>query len=180
MQAYLDTIKAKTGLGVDDFRHLAAEKDIAAYKDAMIWLKGDFGLGHGHANLIAQLVTKRDKILAPQTDKFAALFAAGKAHWRPVYDAIAERVAGFGPDVKMHANRSYVNLERDRHKFGIIQPSSAARLDIGIKLKGVAAHGDFTEAGSWNAMVTHRFSLTKDSALPDAVFDWLNRAYTNA
>jgi hypothetical protein len=54
-QAYLDSIKAKTGKTPDDFRKLAAEKGLTKSPEIMAWLKSDFGLGHGHANVIAQL-----------------------------------------------------------------------------------------------------------------------------
>ena len=88
MQAYLNTIKARTGMDVADFTREAAARGVTPYKDAMLWLKGEIGLGHGHANLIAQLVTKPGDILAPQADKFADLFAGKKSRWRPVYDAL--------------------------------------------------------------------------------------------
>jgi hypothetical protein len=55
-QAYLDSIKAKTGKTPDDFRKLAVQKDLTQYREVMAWLKSDFGLGHGHANAIAQLL----------------------------------------------------------------------------------------------------------------------------
>ncbi len=57
-QAYLDTIKKKTGKGPDDFKILAEKKgflqkgklkpDVKA-GEIVAWLKNDFELGHGHA-----------------------------------------------------------------------------------------------------------------------------------
>jgi len=64
-QGYLNTIKAKTGKGPDDFRKLAAEKgftqngDLATgvkAGDIVKWLKEDFELGHGHAMAIFALL----------------------------------------------------------------------------------------------------------------------------
>src|SRR5688500_16842003 len=64
-QAYLATIKAKTGKGPDDFRTLAAHKgftDGPALKpgvkagDIVQWLKDEFQLGHGHAMAIYALL----------------------------------------------------------------------------------------------------------------------------
>jgi hypothetical protein len=60
-QAYIDSIKAKTGKGPDDFTKLAERKEFL--KDGQIkpsvkateitdWLKKDFELGHGHAMAI--------------------------------------------------------------------------------------------------------------------------------
>ena len=59
-QAYLDNIKAKTGKTPDDFRTLAAKKGLTQYGEIMAWLKADYGLGHGHANAIAQLIVNPD------------------------------------------------------------------------------------------------------------------------
>ena len=64
-QAYLDTIRAKTGNGPDDFRRLADElgftvngsiKDGVKAGDIVLWLKRDFDLGHGHAMAIYALL----------------------------------------------------------------------------------------------------------------------------
>jgi hypothetical protein len=64
-QGYLNTIKAKTGKGPDDFRQLAEQKGFTQngeFKpgvkagDVVKWLKDDFELGHGHAMAIYALV----------------------------------------------------------------------------------------------------------------------------
>jgi len=41
----------------------------------------------------------------------------------------------FGADVKLSPNRTYINVQRGGKKFAILQPSTADRFDIGIKLK---------------------------------------------
>jgi hypothetical protein len=64
-QAYLNTIKSKTGKSPDDFRKMAEEKGFS--KDGQLksgikageivdWLKGEFELGHGHAMAIYALL----------------------------------------------------------------------------------------------------------------------------
>jgi hypothetical protein len=62
-QGYLNTIKAKTSKGPDDFRQLAAEKGFTQNGDLspsikagdiVKWLKEDFG--HGHAMAIYALL----------------------------------------------------------------------------------------------------------------------------
>ena len=62
-QAYLTTIKAKTGKDAADFRKLAEEKGFtqngeltAKASDITNWLKADFELGHGHAMAIYALL----------------------------------------------------------------------------------------------------------------------------
>ena len=64
-QAYLNTIKSKTGKGPEDFRKKAEEKGFS--RDGQLnpetkageivsWLKEEFDLGHGHAMAIYALL----------------------------------------------------------------------------------------------------------------------------
>jgi hypothetical protein len=64
-QAYLNTIKSKTGKGPDDFRKMAEEKGFSENGqlkpgikagEIVDWLKNEFGLGHGHAMAIYALL----------------------------------------------------------------------------------------------------------------------------
>jgi hypothetical protein len=64
-QAYLDNIKAKTGVDANGFRALADAKGFTqnggltegTKAGAIVaWLKADFGLGHGHAMAIYGLL----------------------------------------------------------------------------------------------------------------------------
>ena len=178
-QAYLDTIKAKTGKIPDDFRKLAAKKGLTKYSDVMAWLKSDFGLGHGHANAMAQLLVNVDKFKANPTDALAKHFAGDKSKWRKAYDACAAKIVKFGPDVKLAPNQSYINILRGGKKFGILQISAVDRVDIGIKLKGVKPVGRFEAAGAWNAMVTHRVRISDPKQMDAELLKWLKQAYDN-
>src|SRR5439155_17740370 len=99
-QAYLDNIKAKTGKTPNDFRALAARKGLTEYREIMTWLKSDFGLGHGHANAIAQLLVNAEKLKASPEDTLAAHFGGGKAKWRKPYDTLTAKINKFGADIK--------------------------------------------------------------------------------
>jgi hypothetical protein len=68
-------------------------------------------------------------------------------------------------------------LCRGTKKFGIVQISSADRIDIGIKLKGVTATERLELSGSWNAMVTHRVRIADAKEINTEVLAWLKQAY---
>jgi hypothetical protein len=178
-QAYLDNIKAKTGKSPDDFRALAAKKGFTQYREIMAWLKSDFGLGHGHANAIAHLLVHPDARKIKPEDKVAKLFAGNKARWRKTHDALMAKLAKFGDDITVTPTTTYISLLRGSKKFGIVQPSAAERLDIGIKLKGVAPTERFEAAGSWNNMVSHRVRITDPKQIDAEVLTWLKQAYDN-
>ncbi len=64
-QAYLNTIKLKTGKDPEDFRRMAEEKGFSLggqlnpetkAGEIVSWLKEEFDLGHGHAMAIYALL----------------------------------------------------------------------------------------------------------------------------
>jgi hypothetical protein len=180
--SYLENIKAKTGKTPDDFRVLAAKKGLEKTGEIVAWLKADFELGHGHANAIAHLLTHASTIKASPEDKVAAHFSGSKSAWRKAYDSLEGKLRKFGADVEIAPNRTYINLCRGTKKFGIVQISSADRIDIGIKLKGVAASDLIASerlevSGSWNPMVTHRVRVTDAKEIDAEVLGWLKQAY---
>ena len=175
-QSYLDNIKVKTGKTPEDLRKLAKQKGLVKPREIVAWLKEEYGLGYGHAGAIYYMIAHADDVKASTEDRIEKLFAGKKGKWRKAYDALEERVRKFGTDVQVAPNMTYINLCRGSKKFAIVQ-TTADRLDIGIKLKGVASAGRFETAGSWNAMVTHRVRVTDPKQIDKEVLAWLKQAY---
>ena len=73
--------------------------------------------------------------------------------------------------------RSYISLTRRGKKFAILDPATADRFDVGLKLKGVAPAGRLEAAGNWNNMVTHRVRLSSPETADDELVGWLRQAY---
>ena len=115
---------------------------------------------------------------APEDDLVAAQYA-GKEELRPIYDAIAKAVQGFGNDVELAPKKAYVSLRRAR-QFGLVQPSTKTRVDIGIQLKGVAPGERLEKSGSFNAMVSHRVRLSEAGEVDNELVGWLKDAYDAA
>jgi hypothetical protein len=179
-QAYLDSVEAQTGKTAEDFRLLAGEKGLVKNGEIVAWLKSDYGLGHGHANAIAHVITQYGQERVSPEDAIAAHFTGKKAVWRAPFDALMAAITEFGTDVQAGPAKSYISLLRGEKKFGIVQVSSTERLDIGIKRKGVAPTERFEAAGSWNAMVTHRVRISDPAQIDAEVLAWLKQAYDAA
>ena len=175
-QSYLENIKAKTGKTPADFRKLAKKKGLVKPREIVAWLKEEYGLGYGHAGAICYMIVHADDVKASPEDRIEKLFAGKKVKWRKAYAALEERVRKFGTDVEVAPNMTYINLCRGSKKFAIVQ-TTADRLDIGIKLKGVKPTERFEAAGSWNAMVTHRVRITDPKQIDKEVLAWLKQAY---
>ena len=182
-QAYLDTIRSKTGKGPDDFKALAAAKGLLGpgpkAGEVTGWLKAEFGLGHGHAMAIYAILKAEGAPGKTADDRIGQLFSGGKAAWRAAYDELMARAQAFGADVGVSPTDTYVSLLRGQKKFAIVQPS-AGRLDLGFKRRGAAPTGRFAAAGSWNAMVTHRARIAAADEIDADVLAWLRAAYDEA
>ena len=103
----------------------------------------------------------------------------GKESLRPIYDAIITKINEFGDDVHIAPKNSYVSLRRNK-QFGLIQPSTKTRVDVGLNLGGDVIDGRLEKSGSFNSMVSHRVRLTSVDEVNDALIGWLRQAYEQA
>lgn len=181
-QAYLDTIKARTGLGPDDFRTLAAERGLLepGTKTGAIteWLKTEYGLGPGHAMAIVGVLGMHKGADLSVGDKVAAQFAGAKAKWQLTYDQLLQLVEPWG-DIHVAPTNTYVSILKGQAKFAVVA-TTADRFDIGIKLPGEPVDDRFTASGTWNSMVTHRVRLAEGDAIDSTLVEWLKKAYDRA
>ena len=178
-QAYLDAIKAKTGLDPADLRRLANDKGILDAKASVVlaWLKEDFDLGSGHGMAIFSTFTQRPA----ESDRVDKQFAGAKAHWRPVVEKLIATLAEHGP-VGTAPTDTYISLLKGTAKFGIVA-MTADRLDVGIKLRdatALATSPRVEPSGSWNSMVTHRVRVTDPAQIDAELLGWLRAAYDAA
>jgi hypothetical protein len=175
--AMIAGLREKTGKSLDEWLAILRASGLSKHKEFMTLLKGEHGFTHGFANLIALQALQSDSHTAADTDALVeAQYTGSKAGLRPVYDALIAAVRKFGPDVEVSPKKAYVSLRR-RKQFGIVQPSTATRLDVGINLKGVEPAGRLEPSGSFNAMVSHRVRVAKPGDLDRELLGWLRQAY---
>ncbi len=179
-QAYLDTIKAKTGLGPDDFKALAQTRGLAGpgvkAGPVLAWLKQDYGLGQGHGMAIYSILKAASGPPASGQDRLDRLFGGGKAVWRGSFDRLLGQLAEAGASVDLSPSATYVSLLRDGRKFAVVNPTTRG-LDIGLKRPGAPLTSRFAAAGNWNAMVTHRVRLADEAELDQELLEWVLKAY---
>lgn len=183
LKAYYDNIKTKTGKTPGDFLVLAEKKGLlkpgVKTGEIVAWLKKDFGLGHGHAMAIVLSFQQATGPKVSKDDRLGKLFSGPRSHWRGPYDDLLGRVKRFGSDVSISPTDTYISILRKSRKFSVVQVTSD-RMDIGIKLKGLAPNGRLEKAGAWNAMVTHRVRVADPKQIDGEVISWLRQAYDKA
>lgn len=179
MASMIANMKANTGKSLDEWLKITAKAKLTKHGEIVKMLKTDHALGHGFANLVAHKTLASDAASSDSEDLVAAQYAGPKAALKPAYDKLVAIVEKLGKDVELSPKKAYVSLRRSK-QFGLIQPSTATRLDLGLNLKGVAPTGRLEASGSWNTMVTHRVKLASAKDVDAEIAAWLKAAYDAA
>lgn len=171
-------LKAKTGRSLDEWLVLARGSGQAKHGALVTWLKGEHGLGHGYASLVAHKTFASDAGSSDDAALMEAMFAGPKAAIKPAYDRVAAIVSGLEGS-QFAPKKGYVSFRRSK-QFGLAQPSTKDRLDLGLNLKGVEPSGRLEASGSWNAMVTHRVRIASADEIDAEVEGWIKQAWAAA
>jgi len=178
-QTMIANLKEKTGKTLEQWLTVVGSSGLEKHGEIVKHLKTGHGVTHGFANLIAHKAREQSAPAASGDVLVEAQYAGPKSQLRPIYDKLAKTIGGFGKDVEIAPKKSYVSLRRSK-QFGLIQPSTRTRVDVGINLKGAEPAGRLEASGSFNAMVSHRVRLESVDDVDDALIDWLRQAYERA
>lgn len=177
-QTMIRNLEEKTGKSLQEWVSLIEKTKLEKHGEIVKRLKTDHGVTHGYANLIAHEARGSAAAHAEDADLVTSQYS-GKEALRPIYDRIAKAVLAFGEDVELAPKKAYVSLRRGK-QFGLVQPSTRTRLDVGIQLKGVAPGKRLEASGSFNAMVSHRVRVTDAAEVDQELIGWLRKAYDAA
>lgn len=180
IQTMIQNLKEKTGKSLDEWVKIAKASKLEKHGEILKFLKTEHALGHGYANLVAHtLKGQSEEGKAAADDPVAAQYSGEKAGLKPIYDALISAIGKFGADVEISPKKTYVSLRRNK-QFGLIQPTTKTRVDVGVNLKGVAPSGKLEASGSFNAMVSHRVRVENVKDVDKDLIGWLKQAYDQA
>lgn len=170
-----DNLAAQTGRSLAEWFPILAATGLDKHSDLMAVLKNEHGVSHGFANQI--VLAHRSQGTSQEGDDLVdAQYAGSKAELRPIYDALAAAVRGFGADVEVVPKKTGVSLRRAK-QFAVIEAASAKRVQVGIQLKGDPTT-DRLVVG--NAMCSHRVNLSSLGEVDGELVGWLREAYSRA
>lgn len=172
-------LQEKTGKTLAEWVSLARASGADKHGAMVKHLKAEHGLTHGYANLVAHEALQSAAAHSDDADLVAQQYGGKKAGLKPIYEQLVQAIQGFGPDVELAPKKAYVSLRRNK-QFGLIQPSTASRVDLGLNLKGVEPDGALEASGSFNAMCSHRVRLSSPDDITPELMDWLRQAYEAA
>jgi len=173
VQTLIDNLPEKTGKSLAEWQTIVAASGAAKHGEIIKLLKGEHGVTHGFANLIAQKCIGNLDVGA---EDLVANQYQGKEGLKPIHDAIVAFVKSFGGELEISPKKTSVSLRRKK-QFALIQPSTKTRIDLGINLKGKPAQGRLEVM---SGMCTHKVKLTRVEDFDDEVRAWVKEAFARA
>ena len=177
--AMIANLKAKTGKTLAQWLKVAKASKLTKHGELVKHLKGDHGMTHGFANLVAHEHFQSAAASSDAGDLVAGQYAGKKEALRPIYDKLIAAAGKLGADVEIAPKKAYVSLRRSK-QFAIIQPSTATRVDVGLNLKGDPTTDRLEASGSFNSMVSHRVRVGSAKEVDKELLGWLEAAYGRA
>jgi hypothetical protein len=96
---------------------------------------------------------------------------------RPVLDAVLAALPALGP-VTVQARKTCVSLVSPRRTFAAVQATTKSRVDLGLRLDGVAPAGRLLVAKNIaSGTINLRIALAGPGEVDEEVLGWLRRAY---
>ncbi|KXI27287.1 DUF5655 domain-containing protein [Paraglaciecola hydrolytica] len=171
-------LSEKTGKTLDQWKTVLANKAFSKHGEIMAYLKGECGITHGYANLIALKFREADAGSSNAED-LVALQYKDKENLHPIYAALHEFISGLADDVEVAPKKAAVSFRRKR-QFALVQPSTKTRIDLGLKFNDRAVAGRLESSGPFGTMCTHRVQLTDVSQVDAELFTFIQDAYNEA
>ncbi len=187
VQKRVSELKAKTGRSLEEWLALVKKGGPATEAERRDWLKKKHGLGTYSAMWLAERsVGKGGEEDSPEAYLAAAgryveeMYAGGKAHLRPIYDALLRLGLEIGAEAKACPCKTIVPLYRN-HVFAQIKPTTQTRIDFGfcfLKLDKKPPKRFIDTGGAKKGdRITHRVEITSPAQIDAEVKRWLKTAY---
>jgi hypothetical protein len=184
-QKWIAELKEKTGRSLEEWLKYIKKEGPADEKERRAWLKDTHGLGTNTAWWLAERSLGKgaetadpDRYLESAERDVEKMFSGGKAHLRPIYDALLKVGLKTGKEAKACPCQTIVPLYRN-HVFAQIKPTTQTRIDMGFALGDLKPTGRLIDTGGFakKDRITHRIPITSLKDIDDEVKHWLKVAY---
>ena len=128
-------IMEKTGKPFDTWVELARISGIEKFKALTDYMKGEHGVTHGYAQMIAWGVIDPARLEAGNQDEGMVdeLYTGKKAPLRPIYDKLVEKGKSLDKEIDMVICKTYTSL-RSKSQFAIFVPKTNSAVDVELAL----------------------------------------------
>ncbi len=169
-------LERRTGEGLTVWAARVAELGDIDEPRVRAWLTEHGVTGYPQMLLVMERFGYPDFLLASADELIDGQYADRPA-LRPILDELVLRAADAG-EVDVQARKTYVTLVTPRRTFAIIRATTRDRVDVGLRLPGVAPGGRLLpNRGLGNDYINVRIALTSIHDVDDFVDDQLREAY---
>jgi hypothetical protein len=184
-QKWVGELKQKTGRTLEEWLKHIKKEGPQDEKERRAWLKETYGLGTNTAWWLAERSVGKgaemgdpDAYLESAERDVEKMFSGGKAHLRPIYDALLKLGLKTGKEAKACPCSTIVPLYRN-HVFAQIKPATQTRIDMGFALGDTKPKGRLIDTGGFakKDRITHRIPISSVDEIDDEVKHWLKIAY---
>jgi hypothetical protein len=155
---------------------VGAEPSLATEPDLRAWLAERGVTGYPAMLLVFERFGYPDYLRRDADDLIEGQYA-DRPNLRPIYGAVVMALPEIG-EVELQARKTYVALLSPKRTFASIQATTKTRVDIGLRLDGVAPSGRLEVAKSiGQSSMTHKIGLKSPEDLDAEALGWLRRAY---
>ncbi len=167
-------LETRTGTGVSEWiRRInrARVRDEATLRE---WLATCGVTGYAQSLLVMERFGYPDFLIASADELIDGQYA-DRPQLRAIFNAVIDAATRFGP-VTIQARKTYVSLVAPRRTFARVQPTTKARVDLGLRLEGQRPVGRLGPSRLHETMRV-QVGLTNPNDVDDEVTGWLRRAY---
>jgi hypothetical protein len=141
MATQLANIEKRTGKTLDELTRTLKASGLSKHGELRDYLKREFAMGHGDANLLVHLALQSDGASAAAdkstSEVLDGIYTGPKASLRPVHDAVMAAVEKLGA-FEIVPKKGYVSLRRKK-QFAMVGPATRTSVEIGLNAKGLPA-----------------------------------------
>ena len=167
-------LEKRTGVGVDAWKRRIMKEGLDDEASLRAWLTSQGVTGYGQSLLVMERFGYPDFLLATADELIDAQYE-DRPGLRPIFDAIIAAAMRLGK-VTVQARKTYVSLVSPRRTFARIQATTKGRVDLGLRIEGVAPGGRLLPSRIHETMPL-QIGLSTLADIDDEVVRWLRRAY---
>jgi len=180
-ETQLSNIQKKTDKTLDELFDLINRSGFEKHGEIREFLKNEFNLGYGDANMLAH-VFRQAQEQPPEsfdgiTNKVDEIYSGSREPLRPLHDAVMQAFAQLG-DFEISPKKTYLSLRRKK-QFAMVGPGTKGRLEIGINMKDIPATERLVEQPP-GGMCQYKVWLTDESEVNPELLNWIKTAYDSA
>jgi Domain of unknown function (DUF5655)/Domain of unknown function (DUF4287) len=178
MTAVTESLAARTGRSLGDWLELVRASGIDPLDQGAVrkWLRAEHGVPQNSQWAIADAAAREAGWIRPTAAQYTdGQYAGAKASLRPIYDALAAAITGFGDDVTVEGRSTYTPFVRGR-QFAAVAAATRDRVDVGLRFAD-PPQSDRLQQASAPGQATHKLSLRSVADVDDEALRLLRLAY---